>query len=118
MLLNTFHFKNYEYYKLDETNKDLLINVCKDGNKESHFRGSYSDFWAKILQNTEYKSRATIAVNKLVMMPTTYLAENGFSGLVEIKNKKRKRLKMVDELMRGALEEKLLPQIENISSTK
>ena len=34
--------------------------------------------------DSEYKSRATIAVNKLIMMPTTYLAKKGFSTLVDI----------------------------------
>ena len=52
-------------------------------------------------------------------MPTTYLAERGFSVLVDIKTKKRNRLKSIDELMRGALEklillrrEKIAPEIE------
>ena len=107
-----YHFKNYEYYKLDGTMKDLLIDLCNDGAKESQFRDSYSNFWVIMLHNSEYKPLATIAVNKLVMMPTTYLVEKGFSALVDIKNKKRNRLKMVDELMRGALEEQILPQIE------
>ena len=49
------------------------------------------------------------------MMPTTYLVEKGFSALVDIKNKKRNRLKMVDELMRGVLDEQILPQIEKIA---
>ena len=60
--------------------KDLLIDLCNDGAKESQFRDSYSNFWVKMLQDSEYKPLATIAVNKLVMMPTTYLAEKGFFG--------------------------------------
>ena len=83
--MNTFPFKNYENYKLDGTNKDLLVDLCNDGSKKSHFRDSYSDFWVKMLQDSEYESLTTIAVN---------------------------RLKMVDELMRGALEEQILPQIK------
>ena len=43
-ILNPFHFKNYEDYKLDGTTKDLLIDLCNDGTKESHFRDSYSHF--------------------------------------------------------------------------
>ena len=92
-----------------------MIDLCNDRTKESHFRDSYSDIWVKMLQHFEYKYLATIAVNKLVMMPPTYLAKKGFSALVDIKNKKRNRLKIVDELMRGALEEQLLPQIKNNS---
>ena len=60
--------------------KDLLIDLCNDGTKESHFRDSYSDVWVKMLQDSEYKPLATIAVNKLAMMPTTNLAEKGFFG--------------------------------------
>ena len=52
-----------------------------------------------MVQDSEYKPLATIAVYKQVMMPTTYLAEKGFSALVNTKNKKRNRLKMVNELM-------------------
>ena len=92
-----------------------MIDLCNDGTKESHFRDSYSDFWVKMLQDSEYESLANVAVNKLVMIPTTYLAEKGFWDLVEIKNKKRSRLNMVDELIRGALEEKILPQIEKLA---
>ena len=58
-----------------------------------------------MLQDSAYKPVGSIAVNKLVVMPTTYLAKKGFSALVDIKNKKRNMLKMVDDLMRGALEE-------------
>ena len=68
-----------------------------------------------MLQDSQYESLATVAVNKLVMMSTAYPAEKGFSAVVEIKNKKKNRLKMVVELMRGALEEKILPQIEKIA---
>ena len=46
------------------------------------------------------------------MMPTIYLPEKGFSALVDIKN----RLKIIEELMRGALEEQFLSQIEKNSS--
>ena len=38
-------------------------------------------------------------------MPTTYMSEQGFSCLVEIKIKKQNALTGVDFLMRGTLEE-------------
>ena len=71
----------------------------------------YSEFWIHILQQPEYKSLATIALKKLVILPTTYMAENGFSALVDFKSKGN-ILKHVDELMRGALEELVLPRIK------
>ena len=48
-------------------------------------------------------------------MPTTYLAEKGFSFLVDIKTKKRNRLKSIDELKHGALEKLVLPRREKIA---
>ena len=111
MDFDSLSFKNYVNYKLDKTTKDLLIDLCNDGTKESHFSDSYSDFWVRMLQDSEYKPLGTIAVNKLVMMPTNYLAEKRFSAPVYIKN----RLKIVDELMRGAFEDQTLPQIEKIA---
>ena len=42
-----------------------------------------------MFQDSEYESFATIAVNKLVMMPTTCLAKKGSSPLVDIKNKEK-----------------------------
>ena len=68
-----------------------------------------------MLQLSEYKFLAIIAVKKLLIMPTTYMTEKGFSALVDIKQKKWSCFKNVDELMRGALKELILARIENIS---
>ena len=116
-IINPFTYKDYNDYELDGASEDLLIELSNDGTEESHFResGNYSDFWVKILQSSQYKFLATIAVKKLVLMPTTYLAERGFSVLVDIKTKKRNRLKSIDELMRGALEKLILPRREKIA---
>ena len=78
---------------------------------------SYSGFWANILQQSEYKFLAIVAIKKLVIVSATYLAGKGFSALVNIKIKKRNRLKYVDELMRGASEELILPRIKKKCST-
>ena len=43
------------------------------------------------------------------------MAEKGFSALVDIKSKKRFILKNVAEFIHGALEELILPRIQNIS---
>ena len=48
-------------------------------------------------------------------MPTTYLCEQGFSALVEIKLKKRKSIKDFDMMMRGALETRLLPRFSQLA---
>ena len=49
------------------------------------------------------------------MVPTTYLAKKNFSALVEIENKNRNMLKMVDELMRWDLKEQISSQNEKIA---
>ena len=48
-------------------------------------------------------------LQKLVLMPTTYLSEKGFSCLVEPKTKKKNALKFVDSSMRMALERLIYP---------
>ena len=58
-----------------------------------------------------------MAMTYLVRMPTTYLAEKGFSNLVDIKTKKRNQLQDVDSLMRGALESEIKPRFEKIVGT-
>ena len=44
-------------------------------------------------------------------MPTTYLCEQGFSALVEIKSNKTIEIKNFNTLMREALEPRLLPRV-------
>ena len=49
-------------------------------------------------------------------MPTTYLCEESFSDLVEIKSKKRNSIHYIDFLMRGAIEE-IKPRYLQIAET-
>ena len=51
------------------------------------------------------------ALQKLVLMPTTYWSEK---KVVELKTKKRNVLKCVDSLMRVALEESFHPRFEKL----
>ena len=116
-IMNPFVYKDYEYYNLAVPSENLLIEISNDKVQEANFKGSdtYSNYWVEVLQNSRYNCLATIALDKLVMMPTTYLAEKGFSALVDIKNKKRNRIIRVDELMRGALERDITPRFEEIA---
>ena len=66
------------------------------------------------LKKEEYQAVATAALEKLVLMPTTYLCEKGFSCLVELKTKKRKRLQCLDVVMRGALEVHMSPRFKKL----
>ena len=102
-----------------EKGLEKLIDLSQDFSLKSNFQsvGSYSDFWTSILGEKGFQSLATLALTTLVMMPTTYMAEKGFSVLVDIKTKKRNRLKSVDDLMRGALEKLIQPRKEKIAET-
>ena len=77
----------------------------------------YSEFWTSLLEFSEYKNLAKKAIAVLVQMPTTYLCEEGFSGLVEIKSKKRNSLLDIDSLMRGGVEKELTPHYVQIAET-
>ena len=77
---------------------------------------NYNEFWVSLLEVHEYQNLAQKAIFILVCMPTTYLGEQEFSALVEIKSNKRKSTKDVDMLMRGALEAKLLPRFSQLAN--
>ena len=73
----------------------------------------YGDFSAGLFESPEYNKIALKTLRKLVMMPTSYMSEKGFSCSVELKTKKRNSLKCVDVLMRGALKKLIHPRFEN-----
>ena len=100
----------------EETIGDMasnLIDLSQDMVQKSIFGTlSYGDFWVNLLKIDEYSGLATAALQKLVIMPTTYLSEKEFSCLVDLKDKKRNRLKCIDTVMRGALENLISPRYE------
>lgn len=116
-IMNPFIYKNYQKYNLDGNSENQLIDICNDKVQEAifHKKDNYTNFWVEVLQNSNYSEIAKKAISKLVIMPTTYLAEKGFSALVNIKTRKRNKLKNIDELMRGALETEIKPRIEKIA---
>ena len=73
-------------------------------------RGKHAEFWIGVLDGA-YKDLAIQALKVLVQNPTTYLAEKGFSALVDIKTSKRSCVlnETLDDLMRGALEQDIEP---------
>ena len=72
--------------------------------------GKHTEFWIKQLDGN-YRDLAIQALDIRVQNPTTYLAEKGFSTLVDIKTKKRNKLLSgtLDQLMPGALEKAVMP---------
>ena len=77
----------------------------------------YSEFWTSLLEFLEYRKLAKKAIAVLVQMPKTYLCEEGFSSLVEIKSKKRNSILDIDSLMRGGVEKELTPCYVQIAET-
>ena len=66
---------------------EALLELQNDFLQKSFFktRPYHSDYCVSSLKSPEYKTIATKALQTLVLMPTTYLSEKGFSCLVEPK---------------------------------
>ena len=95
---------------------ETLLELHNDFSQKSFFKTHpyYGDYWVSLLEFPEYKTIALKALQELVLMPTTYLSEKGFSCLVELKTKKRNALKCVDSSMRVALERLIHPRFEKL----
>ena len=102
-------FTNEEFDRGHLNNE--LIELRLDLVQKAEFKSfkNYNEFWVSLFEVLEYQNFAQKAISVLIRMPTTYLCEQGFSALVEIKSNKRNAIKDVDTLMRGALETRLLP---------
>ena len=102
----------------EPTEDEELLELRADLNQKIAFREmGYSDFWVYLLEFLEYKNLAKSAIDILVQMPTTYLCEEGFSNLVEIKSKKRNSILDIDSLMRGGIEKEITPRYLRIAET-
>ena len=66
------------------------------------------DFWCAVYN--EYPELSINAIKKLLLFPTTYLCEKGFSTMANIKTKQRNRLDVTHD-MRISLSE-IVPQWE------
>ena len=74
-------------------------------------------FWVYLLKFPEYEKLAQKAIGILIQVPTTYLCEESFSNLVEIKSKKRNSIHDIGSLMRGAIEKEIKPRYLQIAET-
>ena len=76
---------------IDEPKEDEgLLEHQADLNQKVSFREmDYFMFWIYLRQFPEYEKLAQKAIAISIHMPTTYLCEESFSNLVEIKAKKR-----------------------------
>ena len=90
---------------IDEpTENEEFLELGADLNPKVSFREmDYSMFWVYLPKFPEYEKLVQKTIAILIQMPTTYLCEESFSYLVEIKSKKRNSIHDIDSLMRGAI---------------
>ena len=107
-------FTNEEFDLGHLTNE--LIKLRSDLLRKAEFKSfkNYNEFWVSFLKVYEYRILAQKTISIFICMPTTYLCEQGFSALVEIKSKKRNSIKDDDTLMRG-LERRLLLRFSQLA---
>jgi len=77
-------------------------------------RGKHAEFWVRALDGL-YIDLAIQALEVLVQNPTIYLAGKGLCALVDIKSRKSCLLSgTLDDLIRGALEQEVVPNWSEI----
>ena len=88
--------------KLDPEAEENLIELRNDIIFKNLFaEKELSEFW--ICLNRNYPLLTREALKLLLPFGSSYLCEQGFSTLTEMKSKKRERLQIVDEEMRVSL---------------
>lgn len=85
-----------------ELEDQLLELSCDSGLKAVFHETSLEKFWSNLNSNSDYKKLSEKAVSSLLIFPTTYLCEKGFSTMANLKTKSRNRLQ-VDDNLRVAL---------------
>ena len=95
--------------------EEELATISTDrGLKIKHKEISVEQFWISIKE--EYPSIARKALTVLLQFSTSYLCEQGFSVLTNIKCKNRSNLKCIDEEMRVCLSQ-IRPNIHKIAKS-
>ena len=68
----------------------LSCNVIPE--RRTCISNNRTQFWAKTYKEEHYKSLASKAIKELVSFHSSYLSEQGFSQMINIKNKNRNKL--------------------------
>ena len=102
--LSVNNLSNFELREEEE-----LASLSSDrGLKLKYSQLPLDAFWISVME--EYPALSKEAINVLLQFSTSYLCELGFSYLNNIKNKKRERLKNIQEELRVCLSH-IRPQI-------
>ena len=83
--------------QLSVQEEDQMIEIANDGGLKSVFeQTSLAGFWIKT--KAEYPELSVKALKTLLLFPTTYLCEAGFSAMTATKTKLRNRLDISNTL--------------------
>ncbi|XP_003801892.1 SCAN domain-containing protein 3 isoform X1 [Otolemur garnettii] len=101
---------------LTVTLRDKLLKLATDEGLKIHFENTASlpSFWIKV--KNEYPELSEIALKSLLLFPSTYLCETGFSTLSVIKTKHRNSLN-IHYPLRVALSS-IQPRLDKLTSKK
>ncbi|UYV73226.1 hypothetical protein LAZ67_10002227 [Cordylochernes scorpioides] len=95
-------FMHCEIQHLEEEMQENLIDLKNDlVFKRLFTEKELSEFW--LCLNSKFPKLSNAAIESLLPFGSSYLCEQGFSTLTEMKSKKRERLQMLDEEMRVCL---------------
>lgn len=111
---NPFQYTSEPVLNLKE--KEELIEIKNNRDLQISFENkTISQFWTSL--RNDFKLISKKAIEILLPFSTSYLCEQAFSALTEIKSKKRGRLISIDEEMRLCLSS-VRPRINEICSKK
>jgi zinc finger BED domain-containing protein 5/7/8/9 len=109
-------FAECEAINLEEELDENLIDLRNDlVFKRIFAEKELSEFWISL--NNKFPRLSSKAIELLLPFGSSYLCEQGFSVLTEMKSKKRERLQMIDKEMRVCLS-KIEPRINHICAEK
>ncbi|UYV63802.1 hypothetical protein LAZ67_2005701 [Cordylochernes scorpioides] len=95
-------FMHCEIQHLEEEMQENLIDLKNDlVFKRLFTEKELSEFW--LCLNSKFPKLSNAAIESLLPFGSSYLCEQRFSTLTEMKSKKRERLQMIDEEMRVCL---------------
>ncbi|UYV75047.1 K02A2.6-like [Cordylochernes scorpioides] len=95
-------FMHCEIQHLEEEMQENLIDLKNDlVFKRLFTEKELSEFW--LCLNSKFPKLSNAAIESLLPFGSSYLCEQGFLTLTEMKSKKRERLQMIDEEMRVCL---------------
>ncbi|UYV81801.1 SH3BP5 [Cordylochernes scorpioides] len=108
-------FMHCEIQHLEEEMQENLIDLKNDlVFKRLFTEKELAEFW--LCLNSKFPKLSNAAIESLLPFGSSYLCEQGFSTLTEMKSKKRERLQMIDEEMRVCLSQGQLESLNNCTT--